>query len=282
MCINIIYEIFMDLFKNCSRKKTYKRYDLTVRVDMTKKEVTDSFNNSMRTAVDHVNYNYYNIYLRHLLGSNTTAPLNTILKRLHKFKETVDSRIENTDSVEERFVRGLLTRNEYISKSTRRPGVTVKMFRGYNGQDVMVKTYVYDGHCPSLDDRMMATFKDEVLFQYYSNNLNNLDFISPELYSWGSIQKYQFIGDNYFYKCLFLIMEYIPGVTLKNATYTKETMKTIYERVKKADNTMIAGGIHHNDLNRSNIMIVEKSPLPEIVILDFGEASFGPRKPLFK
>ena len=152
----------------------------------------------------------------------------------------------------------------------------------------MVKTYVYDGECPSLDDRIMTTFKDEVLFQYYANRLKT-SFISPEVYSWGQIRRYQFIGDKYFYKCLYLIMENIPGVTLANATYTGETMKCMYERVKKADVDMIAAGIHHNDLHGGNVilretsddMCNEKSPLPEIVILDFGEASFGPRKPLF-
>jgi predicted unusual protein kinase regulating ubiquinone biosynthesis (AarF/ABC1/UbiB family) len=106
-------------------------------------------------------------------------------------------------------------------------------------------------------------------------------------------------------------MEYIPGLTIKESTYNTTTMKDIYERVQAADKAMIAAGIHHNDLHGGNVMIVErpkmcrevlvidgihineksllpdserceKSPLPEIVILDFGEASFGPRRPMYK
>jgi len=106
-------------------------------------------------------------------------------------------------------------------------------------------------------------------------------------------------------------MEYIPGLTIKESTYTKETMRNMYDRVKEADREMIAAGIHHNDLHGGNVIVVdrpplpsfsgcneksplpsfsgcndrpplpEKSPLPEIIILDFGEASLGPRKPLF-
>ena len=68
---------------------------------------------------------------------------------------------------------------------------------------------------------------------------------------------------------------------MKEATYNTATMKTMYERVQQANAAMISAGIHHNDLHGGNVMVVA-SPHPEVVIIDFGEASFGPKKPLFK
>jgi serine/threonine protein kinase len=120
-------------------------------------------------------------------------------------------------------------------------------------------------------------FQNEALFQLYANQLN-IDFISPELYSWGIVDKYCFPDDLYRYKCLYLIMEYIPHITLKEASFTPDHIKQIYERVANIDNDMKASLLHHNDLHSGNIMVTDTSPLPEIVILDFGEASYGPRK----
>jgi predicted unusual protein kinase regulating ubiquinone biosynthesis (AarF/ABC1/UbiB family) len=72
-------------------------------------------------------------------------------------------------------------------------------------------------------------------------------------------------------------------------------MRQIYERVEQIDTELSSHLLHHNDLHGGNIMVLDrsvgdkspktvgdKSPYPEIVILDFGEASLGPTKPLFK
>jgi predicted unusual protein kinase regulating ubiquinone biosynthesis (AarF/ABC1/UbiB family) len=62
-------------------------------------------------------------------------------------------------------------------------------------------------------------------------------------------------------------------------------MKKIYEKVQTINENLQAEGLHHNDLHSGNIMIRpsgDKSPLPEIVIVDFGEASLGPKKPLYR
>jgi hypothetical protein len=112
-------------------------------------------------------------------------------------------------------------------------------------------------------------------------------------------------------------MEYIPFVTLKEAVYSTEHMRNIYERVEQIDTELSSHLLHHNDLHSRNIMVSlsgdksplptgdksplptgdksplptgdksplptgDKSPYPEIVILDFGEASLGPTKPLFQ
>lgn len=282
------HQYISDGMSLCQSSKKYPRRDLTVQVDISKLEVSRIFTaaiKSVEAEYSNRQFDYYKIYLKHLLGETSDSiDISAILQKLENLKKTVDFRIDCTEFSDDCFVTNLLMRNEYISKSIKRSGVTVKLFHTYHeDRDVMVKTYVYDGECASLDDRMMACFKDEVLFQYYAaNNLSKRDFISPDLYSWGSIRKYKFIGDKYLYKCLFLIMEYIPGLTLNQATYTTETMKTMYERVKIIDKKMISIGIHHNDLHGRNVIIPQKSPLPEVVILDFGEASFGPRKPLFR
>jgi predicted unusual protein kinase regulating ubiquinone biosynthesis (AarF/ABC1/UbiB family) len=117
-----------------------------------------------------------------------------------------------------------------------------------------------------------------------------------------------------------MIMEYLPFVTLKEAVYSTEHMRHIYERVEQIDTELTSHLLHHNDLHRGNIMVSDnksngnkspktvgdkspsaignkspktvgnkspsaignKSPYPEIVIFDFGEASLGPTKPIFQ
>ena len=195
----------------------------------------------------------------------------------------------------------LVRRNDYISKNTRRPGLVVKMFHTwYYGQDAFVKVYLYDSNCQSYRLSIRENFMNEVIFQSYAKKLNaQLDFISPEVYSWGKIRRFVLGDSKYPYECLFIIMEYIPFVTLKEAVYTTDHMRHIYERVEQIDTELSSHLLHHNDLHGGNIMVSptssplsggdkspypvgDKSPYPEIVILDFGEASLGPTKTIFK
>jgi len=185
--------------------------------------------------------------------------------------------------MEKQMVKNLLIQNKYISKKTSSLGATVKLFRTmFKNDDAIVKTYIFDPNCLSLKYVMKHTFEDEVLFQYYASEMSkDLDFICPKIYSWGKITNFKFENHDYNYCCVFIIMEYIQGVTLAESSYNKETMKKIYEKITTINREMISVGIHHNDLHSNNIILVDKSPLPEIIVLDFGEASIGPKLPLF-
>jgi serine/threonine protein kinase len=142
----------------------------------------------------------------------------------------------------------------------------------------MVKVYLYDPMCESLRTSVEANFQNEVLFQIYANRLHGkLDFISPELYSWGQVMRHMLKRDGYKYKCLYLIMEYIPFITLKDVSQISNVTE-IYERVDILDKELKIRLLHHNDLHSSNILLSCRSPLPDLCILDFGESSCGPRK----
>jgi tRNA A-37 threonylcarbamoyl transferase component Bud32 len=104
-----------------------------------------------------------------------------------------------------------------------------------------------------------------------------LDFISPELYAWGEIRGYKPYDDSPRFKVMYLIIEYIPFVKLKDISQISNITE-IYERIDLLDKELKALLLHHNDLHSSNILVSCRSPLPDLCILDFGEASRGPRK----
>lgn len=257
--------------------------NLTVCVDICKHESSNCFREALAAAqkeTDSRQWDYYKVYLKHMFG-HSDFPVDSILKKLERLRDNVIGKLEVTDYSETMLVRNLLDNNEYISKNTRKPGLTVKLFRSYyREREIIVKTYVYDPYCPSLQQSVESNFENEVLFQLYANNLR-VDFISPELYSWGHIRRHKFERDGYEYKCLYLMMEYIPHLTLRESTYTAENMRVMYDKVAQINRRMIGQLLHHNDLHNGNIMVDTRSPLPEIIILDFGEASLGPKKPLF-
>jgi hypothetical protein len=228
-----------------------------------------------------------------------------IVASLKPLRRQVEERMNKPYSQEVLLVDRLIRENKYVSKNTKRPGLIVKMFHtDYYGQDVFVKVYLYDPYCQSYRSSFTENFKNEVIFQSYARQLNDtIDFISPEVYSWGRIKRYKFDDDEYEFECLFMFMEYLPFVTLKEAIYTTEHMRHIYERVEQIDTELSSHLLHHNDLHGGNIMVSDrsngnkspktvgnkspsaignKSPYPEIVIFDFGEASLGPTKPIFK
>jgi len=269
------------------KSSTKNPKQLTVDVNMSDKDVDYYFNHAVFLAkkdIENKRWDYYKIYLKHIYKDRQVNVVN-IMNKLDRLREMVECRISDTDSTEEFFVRNLLYRNEYVSKTTKRPGVTVKLFHTYRDyRDVMVKVYIFDPNCPSLKSSIEANFENEATFQLYANQLyKKLDFISPELYSWGQIRKIAFDDNGYHYKCLFLIMEYIEGLTLREATYSTQNMEYIYDKVIKINKSLSGELLHHNDLHGGNIIVrqTEKSPLPEVIVLDFGEASLGPRKPLF-
>lgn len=262
--------------------------ELSVNVDMPFDEIAECYSRACQKAKNEIEcrrWDYYQVYLKHLFNrpvSSTALP--NILKKLEKLREIVECRISNTLMTDARFVSGLIERNKYISKSTKRPGIIVKLFHTYfEGRDVLVKVYLFDPKCQSMLESIQANFENEATFQLYASQLSSVDFISPELYSFGQLRRILLKDSRYEYRCYFLIMEYMEGIVLKEATYSTENMRHIYERVAKINESLSGHLLHHNDLHSRNVMVrdIPDSPLPEIILVDFGEASLGPTKPLF-
>lgn len=269
-----------------NQQKFVNKKGLTVRVNITDHEINQCFQKGMKEYEDEIKencLNYYKVYLKHLYSDNPEYKLERAMNLLKDMRETVEFQLLMNGITDQYLVRRLLDKNEYISKNTKKPGLIVKLFKTeYNGRQAIVKTYLYDPKCKSLAYSVEFNFINEAVFQLYTNRMHyQKKFISPELYTWGYIDKHIFEKGGYNYKCMFLIMEYIPHLTLKEAVYTADKMKNIYERISQIDEDLKNNLMHHNDLHKGNILVSEHSPFPEIVILDFGEASFGPRRSLY-
>ena len=264
-----------------NRKSCKNPKKLTINVSITDDEVEECFNKS---CVIQNNFmiptNYYSSYLKHILGSDyDNADIQAIFAKLDSMKEYVDFCLSMVKPTDKLMAMNCLKKNIYFSKNISRPGVTVKLFlTEYNDKTCVVKTYMYDGHSQELKWSLEQNIKNEILFQNYAKTLNKtLDFISPELYSWGEIRAYKPFEDSHKYKVIFLIMEYIPFVRLKDVSQTINITE-IYERINVVDRELKSLLLHQNDLPSSNILLSCRSPLPDLCILDFGESSCGPRK----
>jgi len=261
--------------------KNYKK--LTVNVRISDKEVNDCFNTACKPMRNEIISNrYYASYLKHILGEDYEADhLEEIFTKLDFMKEYVNYCLLVGNPKDKDIVINSMKENNYFSKNTSRPGVTIKLFPiEYNGKLSVVKTYMYDGHSKSLRWSLEENIKNEILFQNYARTLNKtFDFISPELYAWGEIRRYQPFENSYRYKVMYLIMEYIPYMELKNCQ--SENITQIYNKVCSIDTNLKKKILHHNDLHSSNILVSANSPLPEVCIIDFGEASYGPRRQIY-
>lgn len=266
--------------KNMNKQKRTKQLSVNVNIDDA--EVEKCFIKSTRIyRNDMINVQYYKSYLKHILGENNTEDLHEIFVKLDFMKEYVDFRISATTPQDKDLVICALKQNNYLSKNTTRPDVVIKLFPvEYNGKMAVIKTYMYDGSSQYIKWGLEQNIKNEILFQNYAKTLNKkFDFISPELYSWGQLYSYKpLLGDDsQKFKVMFLIMEYIPFMTLKQVSCTNDNITTIYEKIDLLDHELKTNLLHHNDLHSSNILI-STSPLPQICILDFGESAFGTRK----
>jgi len=246
---------------------------------MSNEEVKKCFANANKT---YTNYEissmlYYKSYLKNILGSEyETSDIADIFKKLESLRELVNFRVYRVDTEASLCVKAVLSLNNYFAKNTNRSDVTVKMFSTfYDNKQCVVKTYLFDNNCVSLKWSLEQKLKNEILFQLYAKTLNKtVDFISPELYTWGSIYKYKHANSmDAEYKVMYLIMEYIPFMTLKQSIQTLSYTKDIYEKIDHIDVKMKRHLLCHNDLHNLNILV---SPLPKIYIIDFGESSCGP------
>jgi hypothetical protein len=261
---------------------------LSINVSVTDDEVHECYSKSRNSQNNTLNNNrYYTSYLKHVLGKEyNEADIKSIFIKLDCMKDHVDFCLSK--SKDKALVIECLEKNNHFSKNTSRPGVVVKLFQTeYNGKQCVVKTYIYDGRSHELKWSFEQNVKNEILFQNYARTLNKqLDFISPELYSWGLIRGYKPVPESHKFKVIYLIMEYIPFIRLKDISYQQSNIKELYERVDAIDKELKGQLLHHNDLHSSNVLVScdslslsqSLSLSPSICIVDFGEASCGPRK----
>ena len=263
-------------------QRTYRdRPPPKIRTNICDVEKSFCFKDALRHAEKAnktLHYDYYKIYLKHLFGS--CKKIKDKVKTIQDLREAVSTKLIFPSQIDKVFVRKTLNDNVYIYKSWH-PGVVVKLFRTvYNADKVIIKAYIYDQHCDYVSNMIEERFRDEVAFQQYANQLNHMiDFISPKVYSWGKICRYKYPGKNCWFSCLYIIMEDMPYLTLKDCNFSKETMKQMYTRVHEVSDSLTQEMLCHNDLNYNNIMIHPESG--QVILIDYGETRIGPTTPLF-
>ena len=159
------------------------------------------------------------------------------------------------------------TRSFYTKK---RKDIVVSLYKmEYCGKPAVVKIYEYYPKFIFSNYLLEYRFENEVVFQKYAQSLNSVyDFISPKIYCFGSVdyESLSKIIDSVEKKYLFLIMEYIPGLSVKNMDFRPDFCKQIYEIDQKLKTRLLS----HNDISPRNILVSEKD---DVVLLDYGESS---------
>jgi len=192
------------------------------------------------------------------------------------------------------FVLDLLKKNEATSVHKKPHGLLTKLFHceRYYNKKAMVKTYMFRPYNEKKDrtdhelyqEMILANFIDEIVFQKYAKQIGaKLSFLVPDIYSYGKIHYcVDENGENVW--CCYIIMEYMDGLLLKDAVFSRDTIRDVYEykeEIEEIDSFMKRHMLHHNDLHSENIMLMtQPNGTHKVAVLDFGEAALGPRKPI--
>jgi len=154
--------------------------------------------------------------------------------------------------------------NAFYSKKTKDTIVSLYKIE-HMGKPAIVKMYEYHPRYIFSKCLLEHRVENEIVFQKYAETLNDdCDFISPQIYSYGTVSK-PLKPDIPETKILFIIMEYIPGISLKCIDFRPDVCKQIYEIDRRLKRRML----NHNDITSSNIIVSEKDGL---VLLDYGES----------
>lgn len=265
-CINRenIYKIISEIhMKEKPPKKTY-----WIDTDLNKYEIERNFKKIIKDEMDLVSKNvqYFSSYLKcfyDFIISN--EEMERILENINNIRQFVKNKIKRYSLKNKRFISNLIKTNLYFyNKKTK--DVDVCLYKTiYLELTVVVKVYKYFMNDSFSKYFIENKFENEIFLQKYAETLNKpCNFISPKIYSFGSILNKENSSTNIYY--LYIIMEYIPGITLQHIDFTPDVCKKIYD----IDKNLKCHLLNHNDLKSRNIIIREND---DLVLLDYGESS---------
>lgn len=230
-------------------------------IDLNFKRVLRSVNKSNKQ-----NVNYFRSFLKHFYDYEICEnEMEILLQKIRTIKYSIKRDfIEFTKKDGKKIHKTILSNNHFYSKKT--SDFCVFLYKtNYENKEAVIKVYQYYPKYVFSLHLMEDRFENEIIFQTYANSLNEeIDFISPEIYSFGKISIEE-DDDNIDTNYLFIIMEYIDGIRLKHLDFTPELCKKIYEIDKKLKHKLL----NHNDIQSRNIIISEKN---DFVLLDYGES----------
>jgi serine/threonine protein kinase len=242
-------------------------------------------------------YEIFRPYLKHLYDAEITPKsLQRIKYKVselyRKVREHIKYPIHN--QMEKPFLRSILTNKRPFCTNNKEKGLTVKLFKIDKISDFMkltkplvLKVYLFENKIYEQDSDVSFMYADmfksnivsEIVFQEYAEKIQrkeNLDFIVPTICDYGEFDYNDSSQGSLKLKCYYLLMEYIEGITLKEALFNKSIFyESALQKVKEIDIVFKCNLLHHNDLNRTNIIL---TPDHKVAIIDYGEASPGPHQ----
>jgi hypothetical protein len=257
--------------------------ELTVRIPENYEHRKIAERYSLSYAADqHTDYYTFAPYLQHIYGKK--LDLKTYMayqSRINDIRCDVKINMVASMKYDQTLVEKVI--DTVTPKSVHRKplGLTVRLYESmYYKRRAMIKTYTFHEYDENRDrgydelyqDMIVTNFIDEIVFQKYGKCIGaQHSFLVPEIYAYG-----RFHNSSPTEVCLYIIMEHIDGILLKDAQFTRDTVADVYE----IDQCMKSYLLDHNDLHSSNIMVVSANNMQKLAILDFGEAACGPRKPI--
>jgi len=231
-------------------------------VDIFFKEVLKKEANLMKMNVD-----YFRSYLKYFYDYEISKEeMERILKTIQEIRKNVKNEYAFFSSKDKNIILNLLETEDYYYKKTTKDTNVFLYKMNYLGKTTVVKLFEYFPKYVFSKYIIENQFETEVVFQKYAESLNTeCDFISPKIYSFGTVSKPRTL-DFPETKYLFIIMEYMEGISLKHAEFRPNVCKQIYE----IDQQLKKRFLSHNDMKSRNIILSEKD---DLIVLDYGEST---------
>jgi tRNA A-37 threonylcarbamoyl transferase component Bud32 len=264
--LSIKNPIPLDIPNERQIKVTKKQY--TINTNLDRQMIDLNFKRILRSInkYNKQNVNYFRSFLKHFYDYEISEnEIKNILKKIRTIKFSVKRDFIEFSNKDGKKIHHIIQSIPYFYIKKTNDFCVFLYKTTYNHQDVIVKVYKYFPKYIFSKCLLEHRFENEVIFQSYANSLNSeIDFISPEVYSFGKIsipEREDSMETNY----LFIIMEYVDGITLQHLDFRPELCKKIYEIDEKLKQNLL----NHNDIKSRNIIISEKD---DLVLLDYGES----------
>jgi len=274
---------------------------------MKEKDIKENYSKVLRDIeYDYYpDYEYFRPYLKHFcdvkLSKDDMCSIQYTISELYRTVRNHISGPKQMIITPLNVIKTMVTENP-MCLHTKHAGLKVKLYRihtlPYSNKrhNFILKIYLFENKKYAIhsdtsymySEMIKTNIMNEIVFQKYAEKLQKyeFDFIVPEIYDYGSCNYKDITEDGKVYRCYYILMEYIEGITLKEALLSKgyEEMYEVVEKVKKIDHMFKTNMLHHNDMHSNNVLVLptENNGTSRVAIIDYGEAAYGPRHGLPK
>jgi serine/threonine protein kinase len=273
---------------------------LTVEVDTTQEQATRR-NYTIVQKIKEQYYPHYELfrpYLKHFYDKDLTPySLRAIQYKINDlYKKATEHLLKPIENVmKTSYINHIIDKKTPFCVHKKQNGLVVQLYNInklsqylYTKKPYILKTYLfeekeYNYHSDvsfMYADMIKRNITNEIVFQTYADEIRKkenkeMDFIVPKIYDFGQFDYINKTGVKM--KCYYILMEYIEGITLKEAlaNHGHAKMYEIMKKVNEADVALKTNLLHHNDLNHNNVLVLPTEK-PCVAIIDYGEAAYGP------